>query len=336
MKVRKTVSGKNTSLAEFCRALKTYDDFLLACHIAPEGDAIGSILAMESLLRRLGKRTTVAGDDTFPERLFCLSSKKWQRVQDIKRPASSFKALVVADSPNLQRIGRVRELLTPGTVIFNIDHHISNELFGRYNFVRPQAAASGEVVFDIFSHMKMRLTKDEATNLYVALSTDTGSFKYGNTTERSHEIASRLIAAGVDLEKVNDELYATYSLNKIQLYSRLLSRVRTAAGGKVAWVTMKRSDLTRSGANYEDTEGFIDFLKYLREVKVAFFASESARDHEVRVSFRSKGGYDVNKIATCFNGGGHKKAAGCTMRVSVETAEKMILKRLEKEFQFKS
>jgi bifunctional oligoribonuclease and PAP phosphatase NrnA len=324
-------SKKSTDLKAFCRALKDQDNILLACHIAPEGDAIGSILAMDSLLKRLGKKTTVVAEDSFPERLFCLSSKRWKRMDEIKKKGP-YQALVVADCPNLERIGKVRDFIGPETVIFNIDHHVSNVHFGQYNYVLPKAAASGEVVYDIFQYFKLPLTKEEATSLYVAISTDTGSFKYGNTTANSHKIAIDLMKTGIDIEKINDDLYATYSLNKINLYSRLLGRVKTAAQGKVAWVCMKREDIHHTGATYEDTEGFIDFLKYLREVKIAFFASELEKEDAVRVSFRSKDSYDVNHIATSFNGGGHKKAAGCILRVPIEKAEEMILERLKKDF----
>ena len=330
----KKLSGKVTSLNDLCAAFKKYDNYLLSCHISPEGDAIGSILAIDSLLRRLNKKTTVVCEDPFPERLSCLSSKRWNQVSAIKKSPKAFKALVVADCPNLDRIGKVKDLITPDTIIFNIDHHISNVFFGKYNYVLPQAAASGEVVMDIFHHLKFKVNKDEATNLYVALSTDTGSFKHGNTTVKCHQMAAELIGTGINLEKINEELYATYSLNKINLYSRLLSRVKTADGGRVAWVAMKKEDLNHSGAFYEDTEGFIDFLKYIKEVKVAFFMSELPNQHEVRVSFRSKEAYDVNKVATYFNGGGHKKASGCTIHGSLEDAEKMILERLRKECKF--
>jgi bifunctional oligoribonuclease and PAP phosphatase NrnA len=324
--------ARNTPLAAFCQALRKYDDYLLSCHISPEGDAIGSILAMDSLLRRLGKRTTVVGHDPFPSRLFCLSSRRWHEAAAIRKPAGSYKALLVADCPNLDRIGTVNRLLTPETVVFNIDHHISNTFFGKYNYVRPEAAASGEVVFEIFKKMKMKLTHDEAANLYVALSTDTGSFKYGNTTVRSHQMAAELIKVGIDLETINDELYATYSLNKINLYSRLLARVKTVSDGQIAWVTMEQRDLQDSGATDEDAEGFIDFLKYLREVKAAFFLIELPPKNVFRVSFRSKGALDVNKIAMRFLGGGHKKAAGCIIHATRQEAERRVLAELKKVF----
>lgn len=327
---------KDTSLKKFCEGLKKEDNFLLASHVNPEGDAIGSLIAIESLLRRLGKKTTIVCEDSFPERLHCLRYRgRWNVYRDMRDKKGRFNALVVADCPTLERIGKVKELLRPDAVIFNIDHHVSNVRFGHYNYVKPEAAACGEVVYEIFEQWKLPITKEEAVALYVSLSTDTGSFKYSNTSVRAHQIAAKLIGTGIDIDRINEELYATYSLNKIQLYSRLLGKVQTAFSGKVAWVAMSRSDLQPSGATYEDTEGFIDFLKYLREVKVAFFLSEMEKLNEVKVSFRSKEKYDVNQIATAFGGGGHKKASGCTLVMSLSEAVHAILKEIQKQFHFK-
>ena len=317
------------SLAVLCHALKKKDNFLLASHVNPEGDAIGSVLAMESLLRRLGKKTLIACEDPFPERLACLPSRLWNQVKDVK-PGRKFDALVVADCPTLERVGTVRQLLTPETKILNIDHHISNVHFGHYNYIQPAASACGEVVYDIFKRFKMELTKEEATALYVSISTDTGSFKYSNTTVKSHQIASKLIETGIDIEKINDMLYATYSLERIQLYSLLLGKVQRSPDGTIAWVGLTRDDLKRTGGTYEDTEGFIDFLKYIKEVKFSFFMSEmDGKDKgQVKVSFRSKNNYDVAQIAAYFGGGGHKKAAGCTIEGTLEGAARMILEQI--------
>ena len=328
-------SPSNSTLNEFCEGLKDMDNFLLASHVNPEGDAVGSVVAMDSFLRRLGKKTTIVCEDPFPERLSCLPHRnRWNIYQDVKKKKQRFDALLVADCPTLERVGKVKELLLPSTVIFNIDHHISNARFGRYNYVKPEAAACGEVIYEIIQKFKMPLTREEAVALYVSLSTDTGSFKYSNTSVNSHQIAAKLIQTGIDIERINEDLYATYSLNKISLYSRLLGKVETAFGGKVAWVSMSRRDLKDSGGTYEDTEGFIDFLKYIKEVKVAFFLSEMAKLNEVKVSFRSKEKYDVNQIATAFGGGGHKKASGCTINKSPSEAVQAILKEIQRQFHF--
>lgn len=328
---------KDTSLNEFCSSLKKQKTFLLASHVNPEGDAIGSLIAIDSLLRRLGKKTQIVCEDAFPERLRCLPHQdRWNKYKDVKNKHTRYGALVVTDCPTLERIGQVKNLLSPGTLIFNIDHHISNTRFGHYNYIQTEAAACGEVVYEIFKKFKLPLTKEEATALYVSVSTDTGSFKYSNTRVRTHLIAAELIKIGIDIDRINEELYATYSLNKIQLCSRLLKKVKTAFKEQVAWVEMSRLDLEASGATYEDTEGFIDFLKYLKEVKVAFFLSEMKNHGEVKVSFRSKGPYDVNLIATAFGGGGHRKASGCTLRMSLSQATRMILKEIQKQLRFRS
>lgn len=324
---------KGQSLKSFCEALLQYDHFLLTCHVNPEGDAIGSVLAVDSLLRRLGKKTKVVCADSFPKRLSCLSSERWHVLRDLPESDRKFGAILTADCPMLDRLGDVAQLTQPETAIFNLDHHVSNIFFGKYNYVVPTASATGEVVLDLFDHFRIALTREEAANIYVAISTDTGSFRYGNTSIKTHQIACRLIETGIDIEKINEAIYATYSLNKLNLYSRLFRRVKTALDGQVAWVVLKQEDLSRSGANFEDTEGFIDILRLIREVKVAFFVIELPGRKNVKVSFRSKGAHDVNQVATALNGGGHKKAAACILqKTSTKRAEKIVLEQLIKDF----
>ena len=141
-----------------------------------------------------------------------------------------------------------------------------------------------------------------------------------------------MISTGIDIGKINEELYSTFSMNKLKLYGRLLSRVKTTARGQVSWSVLKRKDLKETKTTYEDTEGFIDFLKFLKPVRAAFFISESQAPRQVKVSFRAKGSYDVNKVARFFKGGGHKKASGCTIYTDLKQAEKQILKRILKDF----
>ena len=325
-----SISKKNASLSTICQTLKKMDNFLLASHVNPEGDAVASVLALDSMLRRLGKKTMIACEDVFPERLGCLPDKRWNQAKNV--PAGrKFNALVVADCPTLERIGAVNLLLSPETKIFNIDHHISNTLFGHYNYIQPSASACGEVIYDMLKQFRLKINKEEATALYVSISTDTGSFKYSNTTVKSHQIASDLIKTGIDIEKINDALYATYSLEKIHLYSLLLGRIKTSEDGTIAWVSLTKNDLKQTGATYEDTEGFIDFLKYIKEVQFSFFMSEmdGISQGQVRVSFRSKGKYDVAQVAAQFGGGGHKKAAGCTIHGTLEQATDQILEKIK-------
>lgn len=324
------MTKKSNSLKAFCRALKKHNRYLITCHVSPEGDAAGSALAMQSLLKKMGKKATVVCEDVFPERLAFLPHKAWRTFDGSKFKAGDFDALVVTDCPNMERIGKIESLITSRTVIFNIDHHVSNIYFGHYNYVCPKAAASGEVVYELFNYLKTPISKQDAILMYAALSTDTGSFKYGNTTINCHHMAADLIRKGVPIEKVNEELYATYSLQKIRLFGELFSKVKIAHQGTIAWAALRRADLEKAGATYEDTDGLIEFLKFIRTVKIAFFISEKS-GNEIKVSLRSRGNYDVNRVAKAFRGGGHRKAAGCTLAGTLESAEERILSEVKKE-----
>ncbi len=318
-------------IAEFCKGLESKSHFILASHVNPEGDAVACLLAMESLLKRLGKKTIIVCEDPFPARLRCLDSKHWNQVKDVKLDPNQYDALVVADCPTLERVGTTRRFVNEKTTIFNIDHHVTNLRFGTYNFVQPKASACGEVVYEFFKYFKLPLTKEEAAALYVSISTDTGSFKYSNTTVGSHLIAAELIKTGIDIEAINEDLYATYSLNQMKLYSLLMGRVRNEFNGQVAWVGMRRHDLHSSGATYEDAEGFIDFLKYMQEVQFAFFLLETETPNQIRVCLRAKGHHDVSKIAIHFGGGGHSKAAGCIIEGTLQKAADLLLAEIRKE-----
>lgn len=323
-------SSHSKKLSEFCRGIKKAKSFLLASHVNPEGDAVACLLAMDSLLRRLGKKSVIVCEDPFPERLSILPSKRWNQVKDIQNH-KAYDAVLIADCPTLERIGKTRDLITPNMAIFNIDHHHTNKMFGDYNYVKVKAAACGEVVFDIFKHLRVPIKKNEAEALYVSINTDTGAFKYSTATVETHRIAAELIETGLDVEKINENLYATYSLHKMRLYSRLMAKVQTDHFGDIAWVGMTREDLHHSGASYEDTEGFIDFLKYIREVKFAFFLSETETPNHIRVSIRSKGKYDASKAAAHFGGGGHQKASGCTIQGTLEDAAQGLIRQMHKQ-----
>lgn len=322
-----------SDLSSLCRALKKTKSVLLACHVLPEGDSIGSLFAMQSLLKRLGKKTLIVGEDAFPPRLkSCFGPNQWESYEDVKNSGLKFDALLVTDCPTLERIGKVQKLLNSDTVIFNLDHHVSNNRFGDYNYVVPKASATGEVVMEVFKHFKMKFTKEEAKNIYIAIETDTGSFRYSNTTGQTHRLVSELIDTGIDIESINDEIHSNYSMNKIQLYSYLLSKVQIDKKDKIAWVAMARDDVKRFGAEYEDSEGFIDFLKYIRDIHICFFASELPTHNAIRISFRSRGKYDVNRIATYFQGGGHRKSSGCLFEgTSLQKAVNLVLERVRKE-----
>ncbi len=324
----KKVNAKE-SLEEFARGLKACRSFLLASHVNPEGDSVGSLLALQSLLRRLGKKTQIVCESPFPSRFDFLKQDHWSQTADIK-PVRKFDAIVTTDCPLLDRIGSVTRLLQPDTVIFNIDHHHTNTRFGHYNYINPEASACGEVVYDLFKYFRKAVNGPEAEALYVSISTDTGSFEYSNTSEKAHLIAGEL-AKKIDIEKINERLYSIYSLQTLKLYQLLIGKIRFSKNRGIAWARVTQNDIKKTGSTYADTEGFIDFLKNLKEARFAFFLTEE-KTGDVRVSLRSKGKDDISQVAAYFGGGGHMKAAGCVIRGSMDQAEKLILERIRYEF----
>lgn len=323
----------NHEISKFCSEIKKRKRVVIASHANPEGDSVGSAIALCSLLKRIGIPSTIVCEDPFPKRLGILDGYEWITVKEFEKH-QAYDAIITVDCPALHRVGSVMSLIKPDTAIFNIDHHTTNTFFGHFNYVQPEASSCGEVVYDLFTHFKTAMTKEEAEALYVAISTDTGSFKYGNTTQKAHFVASKLIEASIDVEGINERLYATYSAAKLQLYSYLLSKVKFLKDQSLAWAQVTKEDLKNTGGTYEDTEGFIDFLKYLKETRFAvfFIQLKTTEPGLVRVSFRSKGADDISKVAAFFGGGGHKKSAGCTIPGSMDEVTKKVIAQIRHEF----
>ena len=325
--------GKLSTIEEVCDAIRKHNNFLLSAHIRPEGDSVGSLLAVQSLLTKLGKTAWVVSEDEFPDRLDLMPKDGWHTVREIKKLKKKphFDACVVVDCPNPTRMGSVQELIGRDTTIINIDHHVSNARFGHYNLVNDRAAACGEIVYDLFKQFKIPITKTEAVPIYISISTDTGSFKYSNTTSKTHLVASELIQTGIDLEEINENLYERCSHSRLNLLADLLDEIKVEMGGKVVWAVVKSAMLRKTKTTFEDTEGFIDFLRSMSGVRIAFILIENEKSM-YQVSFRSKGSDDVNQIAEAFGGGGHRKASGCTIDGPPEKAARRIVAVIRRYF----
>jgi phosphoesterase RecJ-like protein len=318
---------KTASLKTLCQELKKGKRFLVCSHIEPEGDTGGAALALNSLLRRLGKKSWVICDDPVPEQISFLGNHvEWHQTNHFKR-FKDIDTFVIVDAPSLQRAGQIWNQLPPHTRVINIDHHVSNEFFGDVNYVDVKSAACGEIIYDVFKAFKMRPNKEEAIYLYIAISTDTGSFRYSNTTVRTHRLISELIASGLDVADLNDRLYSIYNPARLKLYSMLLNEVKVNAKKKIGWSILRNRFFKQTHTTPNDANGFIDFLKYLKGVKAVFLVIET-RPQACKVSFRSKGSFNVNRIAQHFGGGGHKKASGCNFMTSPDQAVGNILRRL--------
>jgi len=307
------------------QAIKKFNKFLITSHINPEGDAIGSQVAMASLLKKLGKESAILDDSPVPNLLQFM--KGTEHILKEMPHDFNYQAVIILDSPDLARIGRVSEYIKKDPVIINIDHHISNVNFGKFNWVEPEFSSAGEMVYDLFRAFKVKTALDEAIVLYAAIMTDTGSFRYSNTSSKTHRIVAELIDIGVKPYEMHTKIYETSSIQDTNLLGESLQTMKLTDDGKIAWLWVTKEMLKKTKASLEGTEGIINFARSIGGVEVAILFRETGTEGRVKVSFRSKGEVDVNKLAAEFGGGGHPTASGCTVFGKVEDVEKKVLEK---------
>ncbi len=311
-------------LSAICRVLREKDRFLIACHENPEGDAIGSELALALALREMGKTATVLNADPVPANLLFLPGAD---TVVFSEDGSKYDVAVVVDCGSPERTGRIAGELRKCPLLVNIDHHRTNGDRGELSLVDPAAAATGLLIHRVLSAMEFGIGLDVATNIYVAVLTDTGSFHYGSSSPEAFEVAGEMVRRGVDPWAVAEQVYETQSARRLRLLGRVLGSLDVASDGKVACITTMREDLREFASGKDALEGFINYPRSIVGVEVAV----SFREEEggvFRVSFRSKGRVDVSAVAARFGGGGHHNAAGCTVPGALADVKKRVLGEL--------
>ena len=310
-------------------AIRKHRSFVVTAHINPEGDAIGSALAVAFLLKRLGKKVTVANDGGMPKAFEFLPNN----VPVTGRPARNFspEVSIIVDVPVFGRVGAIKPLIERVPLVVCIDHHVSNQRFANINWVDPKASSVGEMIYRLYRGFGLKPHLAEAVCMYVSLVSDTGSFRYMSTTPAVHQIAAELIAIGVSPLQVAQQLYETRSAADLKFLGTILRTIRVTAGGKIAWLEIPVALFRASKANPEVIDELVNFPRSIQTAEVAFVAREDPKQKgRIRVSFRSKGNVDVNKIAKTFGGGGHIAASGCTMEGTLATARAKVLRAARK------
>lgn len=301
---------------------------LIATHENPDGDCLGSALALALALKNNGVSVSVVNKDPIPENYLYLAGS-----QDILLPASlnaNFETVIVVDCTDLDRLGfDLGQICNNIKQIINIDHHVSNTYFGKYNHVEPNVSATGEIIYKILEEVAVPITPEIATALYTALVTDSGSFQYESTSPETLLIASKLLACGADLGLIRKNLWENTSLKSIKVLQLALNSLELTAQGKLAWISLKKEQLEAIGATSQDLEGLVNYPRSIAGVEVGILFKE-VEHQTVRVSFRSKEYFDVNVLAKAFGGGGHKRAAGCTIKAPLEEAIKEVTSTAEK------
>ncbi len=286
--------------------IRENDNFLLTSHINPEGDSFGSLFAMSLFLEKLGKNFMVVCDDEIPGNMSFLN-KEWLCPDEVE--PWRFDWVIVLDALSLDRLGRVKDLISNNKNIIVIDHHIGNAEFSLCSVIDSNASSCGELLYYLFCEAGVEIDKDVAELLYIAISTDTGNFKYSNTTSKVHKIVADLIDRGAAPAYLSKKVFLETTYVRLKLLSRFLENMSLEFGGRCCYSYLDESDLAKFCADKSDTEGFVNHLVSVKGVEVAFFMTSFDKSG-IKVSFRSAGIVDVNKIASLLGGGGHRMASG--------------------------
>ncbi len=315
-----------SDLGRAAAALRVAPSVAVLAHVNPEGDAIGSTLAATLALRAAGKRTGAFNADPVPPDLGHLPG-----VGELRRELPrdhAYACYLVLDTADLPRTGGLLDGRPREAVVLNVDHHSGNTRFGDVNWVEPNASSVGEMVYRLLREMALPILPDAAANLYAAILTDTGGFRYGNTTAESLRVAADLVEAGAAPEVIAQGLTSNRQLGEWRLLAEVLGGLTVVAGGRVAWIEITAAARQRASVGLDVTEDFIQYPRNLAGVRIAVAVKEISAD-EVRVSFRSHGMADVARLAGVFGGGGHRNAAGCTVRAGLAAAKAEVLAAAE-------
>lgn len=301
--------------------LKNENQFNLISHMLPDGDSVGSLLAMGLGLRKIGKEVTLMTPGYIPTKYKFLDGT--EAVSHDGLIENPDRTVIVLDSSDPDRLGLFKDAVMQSRMIINIDHHVTNQLFGLLNHVDDSASATGEIIFGILRDLGVEIDYNIAEALYVAISADTGSFKYENTTSHTHMVIAKLLESGINpgviSQKIFDERPYTYYI----LLKEALSTLEFYENRTVVVMTLSKDIRERSGATTDDLEGIVNYSRNIEGVELGIlFYAES--DGDVKVGFRSRS-LDASELAGRLNGGGHIRAAGCRMQGDFQSVKKRVM-----------
>lgn len=311
----------NATFKQIRSALEAASTIGIASHVRPDGDAYGSALAMALYLRALGKTVSLWNDGGLSQKFRYLPQSSL--VMAPPTISQDFDVFLAVDTSTKERLGTVLRAVGHVGTWINIDHHASNHRYADLNHI-ARAPATAQVVYDYLQFAEAEITPDMAVNLFVGLSTDTGSFQYRGTSPNTFRVAADLLERGVDVASISQAMYDNFPRRRLELLKALLNVVHFCCDGRAAGFSLSQETAQRLGVLPEDNEGLIDYLRAIEDVQVAVFFEETP-DHKVRVSMRSKEArFNVSQICGIFGGGGHPQAAGARLAMPLAEAEKKV------------
>ena len=312
------------TIREIADAIAARQRFIISSHSRPDGDSIGSQLAMAFALRSLGKQVRVVNADAASGPLMAFTG-----VSDIEiaqQVDGAFDAAIIMECGDLARTG-VAGL--ERSFVINIDHHPGNTGYGQINWFDPTAAACAEMVYELVKALGVPVSLEIATHIYLAILTDTGSFHYSAISTRTFDICRDMLVAGVDPVLVARNVYDSNNMGRLKLFGAVLNAMQLDTTGRIAIVYVDHEMARAAGGTYEDTEGLVNLPLTVKEIQAVLFFKQVEGD-DYRVSLRSKGDVDIGAVAAEFGGGGHKNAAGCTVSGGVDSLQKLFVEKIER------
>jgi len=316
------------SIGEIARELNSRDDWLLLGHMLPDGDCIGSLLGLALGLEELGKRVQILQAEPLPHNYLYLQGI--ELFKPLEQISMDFSGLIYLDCSDLGRVhDTVREWAAGLTVpTINIDHHPTNDRFAHYNYVDPQAAATGEIITELLQALNVALNPGMAQALYAALLMDTGGFLNGSTTSRTMRTAALLLEKGVDVNSARINLFESKSREEMYLLRLALQRLNFSPDGRIACMLLPYAELVKIGAVDLNPEGLINYTRMIEGVEVGVLLREISPG-VIKIGWRSKGGVDVAALAQKFGGGGHRQAAGARLPGTLDEVQKTVFDAIE-------
>ena len=301
--------------------------FCIVGHMRPDGDCIGSQVALALALRAEGKKVTVWNQDAIPQKYKFLNAAN---LFEKPKRGEKFDCVIATDCASFERLGKVGECIGERKIFINIDHHVSNTRYADVNWISPREPSCGELIYRLIKVARWPITKPIADLLFTAISTDTGSFQYATTRPGTFHAGAELVTRGANLAQICNEVYQSYPVSRAKLLKHVYSKFRLSPDEKIAWFWLKQKDFNRTGAESDDTEGLIDHIRAIEPVVVAC-VFEEVEPAMTRISLRSKSDLvNVSEICKQFGGGGHPAAAGARIPGTPLSTQRKVIAAIKK------
>ena len=316
------------NLNKILQIIQKHKSFILSTHVNPDPDALCSELALAAYLRSINKKVRIINDEELTQRFqFLPGAKMIKCVSSIK--IENYDVLIVVDCGDLERIGKVKDIIDNQKIIINIDHHITNDYFGDINLVEPKASSTAEILFELLVKGGCKFTKSIAQNLYAGIMTDTGCFRYNNTTSKTHKIVSELCVYPFSPSDLYKRFYESVPLSDLKEFTKVVSRFEDYFQKKYVVVELSKKTESKFSDNFDLRDAIFKYLRSIEEAEVFVILTENKKSL-TRVNFRSSGRVNVGRLAQVFNGGGHHNASGGVIYKNISDAKRMVESEVRK------